>query len=490
MTTARVTLKVLQEIVKPINEMDAIVEVKKRNRNFKNSHIKIAINSLPEIEILSSGDQTFYQVSFEALSNARDRAFRILKERGNSIYIDEIVAEINHKLANSETSKVYDRFSLALASDKRFKPKQKTGYWDLSEWNTNRDRIEDLIRNALHSFDKPATAEEIINLIKRERPQLKDKSIKSLIGRDCLKVDGEKYILPEWKQRYPSLAFIKRKQRINKSEPEHKTLLRQKIIEYLNKIDVGSDTASKIIKAILPLSSKFKRQAFYKIFNETQYFKKFHENGNFKIQLVQPKMDIVLSTDRYNWIELKEKIIREIGHEFISRTNYKFSLEEILELLYTVITLKTKESGLNGLADRIFPQLCRLYLETHDRTDKLNLIKQLLSLADALLKKILFLINTSEYMKIKKSRDGLGKILDKLPRIDPTKERYKHSLIEVQDIGLKRYVYIVYASRNADIHNAEDLSELKIINIATSCLIFYTYSISEYYTELKLIISK
>jgi|WetSurMetagenome_2_1015567.scaffolds.fasta_scaffold31491_1 hypothetical protein len=107
-TTARVTLKVLQEIVKPISEMDAIIKVKKSNRSFINSHIKTAINLLPEIEILSSKDQTFYQVSFEALSNARDRAFRILKERGNSMYIDEIVAEINHKLANSETPKIYD----------------------------------------------------------------------------------------------------------------------------------------------------------------------------------------------------------------------------------------------------------------------------------------------------------------------------------------------------------------------------------------------
>lgn len=486
-TTARVTLKVLQEIVKPISEMDAIIKVKKSNRSFINSHIKTAINLLPEIEILSSKDQTFYQVSFEALSNARDRAFRILKERGNSMYIDEIVAEINHKLANSETPKIYDWFSLALASDKRFKAKQKTGYWDLSEWNTNRDRIEDLIRNTLHSLDKPATAEEIIDLIKEERPQLKEKSIKSLIGRDCLKVECEKFILPEWKQRYPSLAFIKRKQRINTNEPEHKTLLRQKIIEFLKNKDEGSDKASKIIKTILPLDSKFKRQAFYKIFNETQYFKKINENGNLKIQLVQPKIEIVLSADKYNWIELKEKIIREIGKEFNNRTHYKFSLEEVLELLYAMITIKTKETGLNGLADRIFPQLSRLYLETHDRTDKLNLIKQLLSLADVILKKVLFFINNTDYLKIKKSREGLGKILDKLSRIDSTKVRYKQSIDEVQDSGFKRYVYIVYTSRNNDIHNAEDLSELEIINIATSCLLFYAYSIAEYYIELKTI---
>jgi hypothetical protein len=162
-------------------------------------------------------------------------------------------------------------------------------------------------------------------------------------------------------------------------------------------------------------------------------------------------------------------------------------LEEVLELLYAMITIKTKETGLNGLADRIFPQLSRLYLETHDRTDKLNLIKQLLSLADVILKKVLFFINNTDYLKIKKSREGLGKILDKLSRIDSTKVRYKQSIDEVQDSGFKRYVYIVYTSRNNDIHNAEDLSELEIINIATSCLLFYAYSIAEYYIELKTI---
>lgn len=484
--TARKTLDVFQTIVLPITEMDAIIEVKRIHRNLKNVNIKNVINSLPEIEILSSGNQTFYQVTFESLSNARDRAFRILKERGSTMYIDDIVSEINHRLASSDTSKVYDRFSLALATDPRFKPKQKTGYWDLAEWNTNRDRIEDLVKKALHTFNQPTSADDIVNHIKKDRPQLKETSIRALIGRDCLKVEGDKFILPEWRQRYPSLAFAKRKQRINTKEPERKTLLREQIIRYLNTQSDLSDEASNIIKSVLPINKDFKRQAFYKIFEEAEYFNKVEENGELKIQLVQTTKDIVLSTDKYNWLELKGVIIREIGNEIKRSSNYTNSLEDILDLLYTVISLKTKETGLNGIADRIFPSLSKLYLEVHNRTDKLNLMKQLLSLTDSLLKKILYLTNATDYIIVKKNNKGLGGIMDKLPRIDPTKERYKSDINAVPDSGVKRHLFTVYTSRNNDIHNADDLSEIEIIKIATSCLIFYTYSIGEYFEELTL----
>lgn len=293
-STARQTLHTLKYVAKPVNEMDAIIEVKRNDKNLKDEYIIIAINSLPEIEILSSDNQNLYQVRFESLGNARNRAFRILKERGETMYIDEIISEINQRLTNSDTPIVYTRFSFGLAIDDRFKPKQKTGFWDLAEWNLNTERIEDLIRIALHLLNRPSTNTEIIKIIKGERPQLKESSIRSLIGRDCLKVEGEKFILPEWKQRYQKLSFAKRKRRINTKERGHITLLRQRIIEHLNKQNGQVDSALKIIESVLPTSPKFNKQALYKIFRDNDHFSRFVEDGRIFVQLIKTPQPLTL----------------------------------------------------------------------------------------------------------------------------------------------------------------------------------------------------
>lgn len=293
-STARQTLHTLKYVAMPVTEMDAIIEVKRNNGNLKDEYIRIAINSLPEIEILPNGNQNFYQVRFESLGNARNRTFRILKERGDTMYIDEIVSELNRRSVNSDTPVVYTRFSFVLTSDDRFKPKQKTGFWDLTEWNLNTDRIEDLVRSALYLLDRPSTTTEIINIIKVERPQLKDSSIRSLISRDCLRVEGEKFILPEWTQRYPNLSLTKRRRLIITKEREHITLLRQRIIEHLNKQNSQVDLAVKILASVLPTSPKFNKQALYKIFREKDYFNRFEEDGKMFVQLIHTPKPLTL----------------------------------------------------------------------------------------------------------------------------------------------------------------------------------------------------
>ena len=269
---AHKTLRHLKKKIIPISEMQAVIEIIRSNKTLQNSQVIDALNVLPEIEILDSEDQTFYQVKFEHLSSASDRTYRVLLEKGNPMYIDNIVSEINHRLAHTGTSKIYDRHSFHITSDKRFVSMAKTGFWILKEWNNNIDKLEDLVKKALYKLNMPSTYDEIFEIISAVRPNIKEKSVRAIIGRDCLKVTGNKWIMPEWKQKYSDLAFVKRKKRINTSEPEHRIEQRALVIKYLDKKPGKKELASKIIKEISPADDRFSRVSFYKLFEQEEYF--------------------------------------------------------------------------------------------------------------------------------------------------------------------------------------------------------------------------
>ena len=175
LNAAEKALRLLKEKIIPLNEMQAVIEIKKTYRSLQNTQMIDVLYLLPEIEILDSRDQTFFQVKFEHLSSAADRAYRVLLERGDSMYIDDIVSEINHRLVHTSTSKIYDRHSLAIAADKRFVSMAKSGFWTLKEWNKNIDKLENLVKNALYKLNKPSTYEEIYQVISTDRPNIKEK---------------------------------------------------------------------------------------------------------------------------------------------------------------------------------------------------------------------------------------------------------------------------------------------------------------------------
>ncbi|RZN84139.1 MAG: hypothetical protein EVB12_00805, partial [Winogradskyella sp.] len=277
--TADLVLRTLKKSISPLNEMQVIINCKRKAKTIANKDIIKAIEILPEIEMIQNGDINLYQVKFEFLSSASDRAYRVLIENGDTMYIDNIVSEINRRLIHSNTSKIYDRHSLAIASDNRFTSLGKTGYWGLKIWGKNSVKIELLIKKALYKLDKPSSYDEIYQEVIKERPKLKESSVRSLIGRDCLKVESEKWILPEWKQKYSSLAFAKRKKREVTHEPEYRIEQRLKVIEYLNQKQSKQALASEIIKALQPLDKHFTRVSFYKLFEQTEYFIK-SKNGN------------------------------------------------------------------------------------------------------------------------------------------------------------------------------------------------------------------
>lgn len=485
--SAEILLKVLKKESYPLNEMQLIVNCKKKNKDLKNINVLKAGELLPEVEIIESNGSILYQVRFEFLSRASDRAFRVLLENGEPMYIDNIVSEINKRLFHSSTEKIYDRHSLSLATDSRFISLGRTGNWSLKIWNSNSGKIDILIKKALLSLDKPSSYNEIFKEISKERNDLKFNSVCALIGRDCLKVENDKWILTEWKQRYSALAFTPRKRRESNGEPEYKIEQRTKIFDFLQKKDNQSALASDIIKSLKDYDKRFTRISFYKIFNQEEFFKKSTVGNKNAITLKRFEPNVTLAIDKYNWSGIKEKLNRDLNIYFSNDLApvYSFSLEEGIDLFKAILDKSCPVNEFAGINDRILGNLNKYYFEASDRTDKLNFLKQFLTCLDPFCKKILFYIDSSSYNFIVSNKKGLGEILNKLSRIDPTKERNKTDRL-ARNINFGKQIQTTYFYRNNDVHSANDWTELEVINAITSCLVIYVFIVCQYYSEIKL----
>ena len=128
-----------------VSEEDLIIKIKKSVGVFENYQIINFLKRLPEIEI---DDKNRFKIKFHLLSRASDKAYRVLSLKGQEMYIDDIVNEINKEQSNHNL-KLYNRESLTLPGDKRFKSFGKTGFWTLKDDIKSTEIIERLIINAL-----------------------------------------------------------------------------------------------------------------------------------------------------------------------------------------------------------------------------------------------------------------------------------------------------------------------------------------------------
>ena len=279
------TLLTLKKECIKISENDLIINLKKKIGRFENKNIIRFIKTLPEIDCIKVNGNYLYEIKFHLLSRASDKAYRILHENKKEMYIDDIVSKIN-SLQIEYKSKLYDRHSLTLHSDKRFKSFGKTGKWILSSSNTPTETIETLIKKALIRLDKPSTLEEIISKVNEERKNVNLKSIQILLSKICHKTDNKLYILKEWKNRYKDLKLLeKRKKYIRKNQPIHRLNQIKDVTVYLENKNQNKDYASSIIKSLSSKDSKYTTQSFYKIFENKKYFEKIFEGKSLIIKL-------------------------------------------------------------------------------------------------------------------------------------------------------------------------------------------------------------
>ena len=279
------TLILLKKECIKISENDLIINLKKKIGKFENQNIIRFIKTLPEIDCVKVNGNYFYEIKFHLLSRASDKAYRILHENKKEMYIDDIVSKIN-SLQIEHKSKLYDRHSLTLHSDKRFKSFGKTGKWILSSSNTPTETIETLIKKALIRLDKPSTLEQIISKVNEERKNVNIKSIQILLLKICHKTDGKLYILKEWKNKYKDLNLLeKRKKYIRKNQPIYRLNQIKDVTAYLENKNQNKDYAPSIIKSLSSKDSKYTTQSFYKIFENKNYFEKIFEGKSLIIKL-------------------------------------------------------------------------------------------------------------------------------------------------------------------------------------------------------------
>ena len=485
--TAKALINHLDQSILSQTLIDTIIGVRKAFKKSTVIIIERLSDILNETEVFENESSKQIQLKFGSLSNARDRVYRILHEEGNPLYIDDIVSIVNRKMIENGKLRTYTRHSLALASDDRFKSKQKTGYWDLSAWETNTETIEELVKKALILLDKPSTYEEIILKIHDERPNLKEKSIRALVGKHCVKVDTDKFILPEWRNKYNQLALAKRTIRINTKEFDKTKRFRDDIINHLLIQPNKTILAKDLVKEMVNKGSGHNRPRVYKLLNDTTVFKKAKSsNGRIEISLVQNDTNERIDIDDLNWRKVKRIIIREVENKIIDPRQpvYGTSMADCLELLKELLDWQSPDPLLNGLGERIIPSIEKYY-SNPDRTDRLNILKQLVTSLDPFLKKVLYCVNQVDYNWIKTNRKGLGDVIGKLVKIDPRNDRFKPNERSCNVNRWGKEINRAYKNRNLDTHNAKDFSDSQINDIVSACIIIMIYATYEYENEIK-----
>ena len=265
-----------------ISEEELIIKIKKSIGVFENYQIINFLKRLPEIEMF---DKNRFQIKFHLLSRASDKAYRVLSLKGEEMYIDDIVNEINKEQSNHNL-KLYNRESLTLPGDKRFKSFGKTGFWTLKDDVKSTEIIEKLIINALYRLDKPSSLKQIVNEVKKDRANVKESSVHILLSKICLKTLDNNYILKDWISKYPKLEIKEKRNKIKKpNPPAYRKKQLEDLVTYLEKKEENKEYASKIIKDLELLDEKYTSQSFYKLFENENYFQKIIENKSLIVKL-------------------------------------------------------------------------------------------------------------------------------------------------------------------------------------------------------------
>jgi hypothetical protein len=271
---AEETLRLLKNGILSFTEKEIVEGIRESTDEIMESMVRDALMVLPEVEQINKEGVSCFQIRFGHLSSAADKAFRVLSEHGVPMHIEDITSEINRLHGESGILKTYDRNSLVISTDARFTPLAKTGYWSLQGWNRNTDTIVALVHNALLKLNKPSSFEDIYHLISGLRPELSMKSIRSTIGRHCIKVLADQWILPEWSEMYADLPLAKRRKLKKSTERPYRTKQRALIMDYLANKEGRKAPAAQIIKDLSSLDKHFTQTSFYKLFGENAHFQK------------------------------------------------------------------------------------------------------------------------------------------------------------------------------------------------------------------------
>ncbi len=547
--TGEVVFRILKNEIKPITFFDIVIKAKQIDKKIDNDYINLCLQIFPEIIAISSD---VYQIRIDKLSKVSDIIERVLYERGKSTHIDDLIQDANKQLYSLGSKKRINKLSIInlLKKKKTIIPIGKTGYYSLIEWPDENETIASVIGKAFLHHDRPLTNHEILSYVRETRPNVNDKSVRTIVNSEFLRLQNNRYILPEWSRKYKSEVVKKtktfeseptkqesviellRKQpdiRMNKKDlidaieaelgfsriiafsivarkkvfSEYKDENGEKIITLKSK--TKSDDVSKSQQIISDIqnffknlntnefklndlvkrySSKYKtnRAFIYKIINESdvKFVKINKEDGTWVKYIDESKFSPVA------WNDIKSELIQDMSPIFDDPIQPKYSIElsECIDLFKRVIEFVSDEPGLDGLPVQLLSTLAKLYKNQIDKNDLLNYSKQISTSLDPFLKKILFLVNHPDYIKIKNDKAGLGNIIKTLDKLDPSNNRYQKNIELVNPLRFGKYVHIAYNSRNSTTHEAKSMGKHQIMTMISNSLTVYLYAVMEYHREL------
>jgi len=480
----------LRKKVIPVPFDDIVIEILEEY-NVEDDFIKLVCEVNYDIEELENG---YYQIRFEKLSSINDYAYRILFERQKELSYNELLHLINKKLINYNKDLSLESLKHTLRKDDFVVPISKTGLWTLKEFNSNIDSQVNLIIKSLRSVDTPLNVNEITQFINEtfKRKDVTSRSVGSNLlnyKKHFIKLKGNRFSLIERSEIYKD-EIVKILGKGKKKDTTKSEEIAIKAIEILKKTPQNKMPLKELIRIITHVNSRFDKMSIYKAINENPLlFKKENKSiieKNITLFSKSEDPEIEYYT-KYKWNDLKRILDRELTPIFKSsiQPSYSITLDKALDLFFKVLTLdiSTHCPELSDLADRVLPTLNKFYIGASDRNDKLNFLKQIVTSQESFFKKLLFLVNSSDYITIRSNKKGFGSVLEKLPKIDPRLNRFKE-LNSASNFEFGKHCSRAYNNRNLDTHGAKNWTETEIIETKTSCLVLMIYGVFEYQTEI------
>jgi DNA-directed RNA polymerase delta subunit len=196
-------LNTLLEKPEQFKFFDIVISLNKaKGHRLEKDFIRMLLNLCIEIEKVGN-EEDVYQVKFEYLPSAAERAFRVLHKNGNPLHFSEIAKIINHAELNLGKGKriTVTNLKSQLIADSRFKPIGRSGIWSLSDWdNVATKTITQIMEDSFHQCGKPLSMKEVYQYVIARRPDASFKSVSVYLSNTdvFVRVDKNQYALVVW----------------------------------------------------------------------------------------------------------------------------------------------------------------------------------------------------------------------------------------------------------------------------------------------------
>jgi hypothetical protein len=207
----KIVFDTLKEEVLPISLNDLRIKIlKPLKKRPKIDYVSVVVHAFPEIEIITNDLDEKYQIRFQDLPSAATKGERILYEAQKKLHIDEITNLINERLFDLGLNERVNRDAVSLFRKKKYiENVGKTGQYIFTTWESDTSNIKDVIREVFLTHKKPLQPKDVVKEVIRIRPDLPEKSIRTVNHQENIKLQNRSYILPEWKSMYKSELFKK-----------------------------------------------------------------------------------------------------------------------------------------------------------------------------------------------------------------------------------------------------------------------------------------